>query len=126
MKRTKYPIHPDFKAWTNMNPPLNRAMLPIRNIGFSYHGETEMFLKILNAFDWDFCQIRYNYLDEHSQAGRRGLRAAAGEGVPAIVMEPLRGGKLADLPGKAKEADRALRPPPYKIGINTARKILIR
>ena len=75
----------------------------VRNIGFSYHGDTEMFLKILDAYDWDFCQIQYNYLDKYSQAGRRGLEAAAEKGVPVIIMEPLRGGKLVNLPEQAKE-----------------------
>jgi hypothetical protein len=69
----------------------------IRNIGFSYHGNTANFLKILEDYDWDFCQIQYNYLDETSQAGVTGLKAAAARGIPVIIMEPLRGGKLVNL-----------------------------
>ena len=78
----------------------------IRNIGFSYHGNTDGFQKILNDYDWDICMIQYNYFDENSQAGAAGLRAAASKHIPVVIMEPLRGGKLVNIPEAAKSIMR--------------------
>lgn len=83
----------------------------IRNIGFSYHGHTKMFCSLIDAYDWDFCQIQYNYMDEHSQAGRAGLNYAAQRGIPVIIMEPLRGGRLVSLlPESAKAVFKSAAP----------------
>ena len=79
----------------------------IRQIGFSYHGNTDMFRQLIDAYSWDFCMIQYNYMDEHTQAGRRGLRYAHEKGLPVFIMEPLRGGKLVSrLPEDAKKIFR--------------------
>ncbi len=81
-----------------------KASGKIRRIGFSFHGGTVKFKALLDAYDWDFCQVQFNYLDENSQAGIEGVRRAREKGIPVIIMEPLRGGRLADgLPEKAKK-----------------------
>ena len=76
----------------------------IRNLGFSFHGTQQEFLKIIDAYDWDFTQIQYNFIDEFNQAGKTGLLYAASKGIPVIIMEPLRGGKIVF--GLPKEVDK--------------------
>jgi predicted aldo/keto reductase-like oxidoreductase len=74
----------------------------IRQVGFSYHGNSKMFCELCDAYSWDFCMIQYNYMDEYSQAGRNGLNYAYKKGLAVIIMEPLRGGRLVkNLPEKA-------------------------
>lgn len=81
----------------------------IRYLGFSFHDDYDAFEEILTYRDWDFCQIQYNYMDTEEQAGDKGYELTEKLDIPVIIMEPIKGGSLAELPEDItaifKEAD---------------------
>ncbi len=82
----------------------------IKRIGFSFHDRYELFEEILNSYDWDFCQIQFNYMDTDYQAGLKGYKLAESKGIPMVIMEPIKGGQLANVPDEIKDVFRSIHP----------------
>jgi uncharacterized protein len=108
--------HIDFYLLHNLNAAdwprvknlgiLKRAERALRDgrigaLGFSFHDQLPLFKEIVGAYHWSLCQIQYNFMDIAYQAGREGLEYASGRGIPVVVMEPIRGGQLAQEPPPA-------------------------
>ncbi len=103
--------HIDFYLAHNLNRPnwekmkraglipfMNEALRDgrIKHAGFSFHDAYDVFEEVASVHDWSFCQIQHNYMDTEFQAGTRGLELASARGMGVVVMEPLRGGFLAN------------------------------
>lgn len=80
----------------------------IKNLGFSFHDDYDVFEEILTSRNWDFCQIQYNYMDTEEQAGDKGYALTEKLGVPLVIMEPIRGGSLAGFSEDIEEMFHAL------------------
>lgn len=89
-----------------------RRLGRIRRLGFSTHGGLEMMEKFLAKYgsEMEFCQIQLNYVDYTLQQGREKLELLEKYDIPVWVMEPVRGGKLAQLPKTYAEKLLTLRP----------------
>ncbi len=70
----------------------------IKKLGFSIHAGYDCLVEILDSYAWDFVQIQYNYLDEDDNPGKKGYDELVKRKLPIIIMEPLKGGVLTDLP----------------------------
>ena len=82
----------------------------IRYLGFSFHDSYEAFEEMLCARDWDFCQIQLNYMDTNEQAGMKGYKLAEERNIPLVIMEPIKGGMLANFGADIKKKFNELNP----------------
>lgn len=96
-------LWPKVKEWRLFDwAEKKKADGKIGHFGFSFHDSLSCFKQVIDYYPgWEFCQVQYNYVDEHTQAGVEGVKYAADRGLGIVVMEPIRGGMLANAPTDA-------------------------
>lgn len=82
----------------------------IKYLGFSFHDSYEVFEDIIHYRAWDLCQIQLNYMDTEVQAGMKGYKLAEEKGIPVVIMEPVKGGSLSNLPDTVAGELKSLHP----------------
>ena len=84
----------------------------ITHLGFSVHGSFEVMRRFLDAYgkDMEFCQVQLNYVDWEFQDAKAKIELLRSMGIPCWVMEPVRGGRLANLADPEAAVLRAMRP----------------
>ena len=92
LSRGSFEIVKNLNLIEKMEQAKNKGL--IKHIGFSFHDSYEVFKEIIDYYNWDCCQIQFNYLDINYQAGSKGLEYAGSKGIAVIIMEPIRGGQL--------------------------------
>ncbi|NLB09619.1 MAG: aldo/keto reductase [Clostridiaceae bacterium] len=80
-----------------------KAQGVIKNLGFSIHDTPDVVENFTLQHDWDMVQIQLNYVDWELQNAKRSYQFLAEQNIPVVVMEPVRGGSLANLPADCKE-----------------------
>ena len=98
----------DFGVFEVMNDLKEKGL--VKQIGFSFHDEFPIFEDIINAYPWDFCQIQLNYMDIEHQAGLEGYHLATKLNIPVIIMEPIKGGLLANVPSEIEALFKEAQP----------------
>jgi len=82
----------------------------IRQLGFSFHDDYAVLEDIVSYKDWDFCQLQLNYMDTEDQAGMKGYNLTAEKNIPITIMEPIKGGLLANLPDEVGAVFKDIKP----------------
>ena len=88
-----------------------KAAGKIRHIGFSFHDSYDVFKEIIDFYNWDMAQIQWNFVDQDTQATTKGLEYAASKGIAVVIMEPIKGGSLANT---TKEIEEIIENAPVK------------